>query len=91
MTVFFFSNFALVFSASSKMSPNPLWSFFHHGEKQNTSNYEAYCKGCVHHYVTEAKLQDQSDDSELDAAASVVKEKSQFDAGAGIISIIYIC
>ena len=70
---------------------NPLWSFFHRGEKQNTSHYKAYCKGCVHHYVTEAKLRDQSDDSELDATASVVKEKSQFDAGAGIISIIYIC
>ena len=41
--------------------------------------------------MTEAKLRDQSDDSELDAAASVVKEKSQFDAGACIISIIYIC
>ena len=48
-------------------------------------------KVCVQHYATEAKLWDQSDDSELDAAASVVKEKSQFDAGAGIISIIYIC
>ena len=73
------------------MSLNPLWSFFHRGEKQNTSHYKAYCTGCVHHYVTEAKLWDQSDDSELDATASVVKEKSQFDAGAGIISIIYIC
>ena len=70
---------------------NLLWSCFHCREKQNTSHYKAYCKGCVHHYTTEAKLHDQSGDSELDDSASVVKGKSQFDAGVSTISIIYIC
>ena len=43
--------------------------------------------------MTEAKLQDQFNDLELDATASVVKQKSQFDAGMSIISfakLIYV-
>jgi hypothetical protein len=43
---------------------------FHRGEKQNTSHYKAYCKGCVHHYVTEAKLRDQFGGQELLALRS---------------------
>ena len=68
------------------MSLNPLWPFFHRGEKQNASHYRAYCKGCVGHYMAEAKLRDLSDDSELDAVAKVVKEKNLFTAGALLIS-----
>ena len=48
------------------MSLNPLWPFFHRRDKQNNSHHKTYCKGCVQHYVTDAKLQ-VPDDLELDA------------------------
>jgi hypothetical protein len=68
------------------MSLNPLWPFFHRGEKQNASHHRAYCKGCVGHYMAEAKLRDPSDDSDLDAVAKAAKEKNLFIAGASLIS-----
>ena len=89
-SIFFFFNFVLFF-ASWKMSLNPLWLFFYCGEKQNTSHYKAYCKGCVKYYMSTAKLWDQSDNSALDAAACLVKEKNQFNTGAYKITIICIC
>jgi hypothetical protein len=64
------------------MSFNPLWPFFHHGEKQNKSHHKSYCKGCVHHYVMEAKLQEESNElEELDVAVAVLKNNCHFDNG----------
>jgi hypothetical protein len=56
------------------MSLVPLWPFFHHGEKKMPPT-RACCKGCVRHYMVEAKLWDLSDDLELDAIAKVVKRE----------------
>ena len=53
------------FSAPSTMLLNPLWPFFHHGDKQNNFHHKTYCKSCVQHYVTDAKLQ-VSNDPKLD-------------------------
>jgi len=72
------------------MSLNPLWPFFHCGDKQNNSHYKTYCKGCVQHYVIQAKLQDPSDDPKLDATAKVVKEKTYFDTDASIIFLLFV-
>ena len=35
---------------------NTLWNHFHWGEKQNSSHYYTFCKGCVAHH--EAKLKE---------------------------------
>ncbi|THU78364.1 hypothetical protein K435DRAFT_876706 [Dendrothele bispora CBS 962.96] len=32
-------------------STNPLWEYFHRGEKQNSAQYETWCKGCVKYYL----------------------------------------
>jgi hypothetical protein len=51
--------FSLLFPCRSILSGH-----FHRGEKQNKSHHKSYCKGCVHHYVMEAKLQEVSDEPE---------------------------
>jgi hypothetical protein len=73
------------------MSLNPFWPFFHCREKQNKCHYKSYSKGCVHHYVMEAKLQDVSDElEEPDAAAAVLKNNHCFDNGAWNLPFIII-
>src|ERR1700676_350724 len=93
-TVNFYSHFGQFyspkFSASSTMSLNPLWPFFHCRDKQNNSHHKTYCKGCIQHYVTDAKLQ-VPNDPELDAAGIVVKEKNYFDAGGCINFLLFAC
>jgi hypothetical protein len=42
------------------MSLNVLWPFFHHREKQNSSHFKAYCKGCMTHHEAQAELLDES-------------------------------
>jgi hypothetical protein len=31
-------------------SKGQLWKFFYQGEKQNSSQFKAYCKGCIQHH-----------------------------------------
>jgi hypothetical protein len=49
---------------------NPLWPFFHCGDKQNNSHHTTYYKGCVQHYVTDAKLQVST---EINAEAALME------------------
>ncbi|KAF5343814.1 hypothetical protein D9758_016207 [Tetrapyrgos nigripes] len=32
------------------VSTNPLWAFFHKGERKNSTQHETWCKACVKHY-----------------------------------------
>jgi hypothetical protein len=34
-------------------SKGPLWKFYYQGEKQNSSQFKAYCKGCIQHHCIE--------------------------------------
>ena len=59
------------------MALKELWSYFHRGDKQNTTHWEAYCKACVTHYqrVLEIDGDDVWDASgELDRAENIFKE-----------------
>ena len=42
----------LCYTLYSVMPPSKgqLWKFFYRGEKQNTSQFKAYCIGCIQHY-----------------------------------------
>jgi hypothetical protein len=67
------------------MSLNALWPFFHCGEKQNSSHFRAYCKGCVAHHEAQAKLLDESVISDDVDAGTVMLAKQLFKEGVQII------
>jgi hypothetical protein len=50
-------------------SKGPLWKFYYQGQKQNSSQFKAYCKGCVQHHRIEDELIDVD---EPDMEADVV-------------------
>ncbi|KAF9466987.1 ribonuclease H-like domain-containing protein [Collybia nuda] len=52
----------------------PLWDYFHRGEKQNGTHFHTYCKGCVIHHQL---LQDDSEE-ELDAASQFNANQQKF-------------
>jgi len=59
------------------MALKELWSYFHWGDKQNTTHWEAYCKVCVTHYQRALEIDgnDMWDASgELDRAENIFKE-----------------
>ena len=59
-----------------------LWTFFHHGEKQNSSHFRAHCKGCVSYHLLQAALLADPDDAEdLNPTAKLIAEKFIFDQG----------
>jgi hypothetical protein len=68
------------------MSLNALWPFFHRGEKQNSSHFRAYCKGCVTHHEAQAELLDESAVSDdVDAGTAMRAKQKLFEEGAQII------
>ncbi|KAJ7024712.1 hypothetical protein C8F04DRAFT_1269965 [Mycena alexandri] len=41
---------------------NPLWAFFHKGEKQDaTTHFRTYCKACVKKYAALAEADDEAE------------------------------
>ena len=47
---------------SATTKANALASFFHCGEKQNSSHYHTYCKGCVEHHKTISTMVERTND-----------------------------
>ncbi|KAJ6548075.1 hypothetical protein B0H10DRAFT_1969365 [Mycena sp. CBHHK59/15] len=62
----------------SQWTTNPLGlKHFHQGRaKQNTANWELYCKGCVQHHLT--PLKDARIGAVVDAATRLINEKEDF-------------
>jgi hypothetical protein len=58
------------------MAPNaqPLWAFFHRGEKQNGTHYHTYCKGCVAQHEVIG-------DEGLDDTSEFIAQKTRFETG----------
>jgi hypothetical protein len=48
-------------------SKGPLWKFYYQGEKQNSSQFKAYCKGCIqHHRIEEEPIDVDGPDMEAE-------------------------
>ncbi|KAJ7175140.1 ribonuclease H-like domain-containing protein [Mycena crocata] len=59
---------------------NPLWNFFYKGKTMvNTSHFDTYCKGCVHHHQNIIKAARGS--HPVDAATALINEKADFEQG----------
>jgi hypothetical protein len=54
----------------------PLWAFFHRGEKQNATHYHTYCKACVAHFELMSIGDDDQDD-----ASEYIAQKERFTNG----------
>lgn len=71
------------------MAPKPLkdlWPFFYHGEKQNTSHWKAYCKGCVRHAEAQAELLDEDLNlAEMDAGSQQIAKNKLYVDGVLIL------
>ena len=55
-------------------SKGQLWKFFYQGEKQNSSQFKAYCKGCIHHHRVTPNEAIDVDQPDLDIEVDLTEE-----------------